>query len=98
MEYTVMSTTDAKRPHDRPRAEDRFAQMIRRDAAVMAFQRQQLDDETAKIAGLRALRIARDFRDAARHRATLKKAGPAHVARPPAAVKVARRARSSPAR
>jgi hypothetical protein len=93
-----MNTADAKRCDGRPQAEDRFAKMIRRDAAVMAYQQRQLDDEAAKIAGLRALRIARDSHDAARRRAAFMKAGPARGARATIAVKVPRRASSNSTR
>ena len=55
-----MSTADASRSEARRRAEDRFAKMIRRDAEVRAYQQQQSDAEAAKIARLRALRVARD--------------------------------------
>ena len=73
-----MNTTDVKRQDGRRQAEDKFTKIMKRDAAVMAYQQQQLDAEAAKISRLRALRIARDSRDAAKHRAALEKVGPAH--------------------
>lgn len=55
-----MDTENAKRASVRSQAEDRFAKITRRDAEVKAYQRQQWDEEAAKIAKLRALRLARE--------------------------------------
>jgi hypothetical protein len=55
-----MDTADAKRPDARRVAEDRFAKIVKRDAEVKAYQQQQWDAEAAKIARLRALRLARE--------------------------------------
>lgn len=53
-----MDTADANRTEVRRQAEDRFAKLLRRDAEVKAYQQQQWDAEAAKIARLRALRLA----------------------------------------
>jgi len=55
-----MDAEDTKRSDARSRAEDRFARATRRDAEVRAYQQQQWDEEAAKIAKLRALRLARE--------------------------------------
>lgn len=55
-----MDTTDAKRPDPRRVAEDRFAKILKRDEEVRAYQQQLWDAEAAKIARLRALRLARE--------------------------------------
>jgi len=55
-----MDAENAKRPDVRSQAEDRFAKITRRDAEVRAYQQQQWDEEAAKIAKLRALRLARE--------------------------------------
>jgi len=55
-----MDAEDAKRSDVRSQAEDRFAKITRRDAEVRAYQQQQWDEEAAKIAKLRALRLARE--------------------------------------
>lgn len=62
-----METT--KRSSARRQAEDRFAALARRDADVRAYQQQQWDAEAAKIARLRALRLARDAEQEAQARA-----------------------------
>jgi hypothetical protein len=54
-----MDTADGKRPDARSQAEDRFAKILKRDAEVKAYQQQQWDAEAAKIAKLRALRLAK---------------------------------------
>jgi len=60
----------------RSQAEKRFADLTRRDAEVMALQQKRWDMEAAKIARLRALRLARDAELAAQARADAgKKAG-----------------------
>jgi hypothetical protein len=56
----IMDTADAKRPDARKVAEDRFAKVLKRDAEVKAYQQQQWDAEAAKIARLRALRLANE--------------------------------------
>jgi hypothetical protein len=56
----IMDTADAKRPDARRVAEDRFAKIVKRDAEVKAYQQQQWDAEAAKIARLRALRLAKE--------------------------------------
>jgi hypothetical protein len=60
MEHAIMSAENARRPDVRSQAEDRFAKITRRDAEVRAYQQQQWDEEAAKIAKLRALRLARE--------------------------------------
>ena len=55
-----MDAQNAKRSDARSQAEDRFAKITRRDAEVKAYQQQQWDEEAAKIAKLRALRLARE--------------------------------------
>ena len=55
-----MDADSARRSDARSQAEDRFAKLIRRDAEVRAYQQQQSDQEAAKIAKLRALRLARE--------------------------------------
>ena len=55
-----MDAENAKRSDVRSQAEDRFAKITRRDAEVKAYQQQQWDEEAAKIAKLRALRLARE--------------------------------------
>jgi hypothetical protein len=55
-----MDATDAKRPDARRVAEDRFAKILKRDEEVRAYQQQQWDAEAAKIARLRALRLAKE--------------------------------------
>lgn len=55
-----MNTADARRSDVRRQAEDRFTKVIRRDAEVKAYQKQQSDTESAKIARLRALRLAKE--------------------------------------
>jgi len=59
-----MDTTDPKHSTARNQAEDRFAKITRRDAEVKALQQQQWDAEAAKIAKLRALRLARESAEA----------------------------------
>ena len=59
-----MIASSAKRPDIRRQAEDRFAKVIRRDSEVKAYQKQRRDADVAKIARLRALRLARDAEDA----------------------------------
>jgi hypothetical protein len=61
---TIMDSAEAKRPDSRKVAEDRFAKIVKRDAEVRAYQQQRWDAEAAKIARLRALRLARDAEDA----------------------------------
>jgi hypothetical protein len=68
-----MDADNEKRSDARSQAEDRFAKVTRRDAEVRAYQQQQWDEEAAKIAKLRALRLARDAE--AKSRAVPKKAG-----------------------
>lgn len=55
-----MNSADTRRSEVRRQAEDRFTKIIRRDAEVKAYQKQQSDAEAAKIARLRALRLARN--------------------------------------
>lgn len=55
-----MNTADVRRSDVRRQAEDRFTKVIRRDAEVKAFQKQQSDAEATKIARLRALRLAKE--------------------------------------
>ena len=68
-----MDTENAKRSDVRSQAEDRFAKITRRDAEVKAYQQQQWDEEAAKIAKLRALRLAREAES--QSRAVPKKTG-----------------------
>jgi hypothetical protein len=76
-----MDAENEKRADVRSQAEDRFAKITRRDAEVRAYQQQQWDEQAAKIAKLRALRLARDAE--AKSRAVPKKTG--HAARTKAA-------------
>ena len=55
-----MDTANPSRPDARSQAEDRFAKIIKRDAEVKAYQKQQTDAEAVKIARLRALRLAKE--------------------------------------
>lgn len=55
-----MNSADMRRSDVRRQAEDRFTKVIRRDAEVKAYQKQQSDSEAAKIARLRALRLAKE--------------------------------------
>lgn len=75
-----MDAENAKRSDVRSQAEDRFAKIIRRDAEVKAYQQQQSDEEAAKIAKLRALRLARDAES--QSRAVPKKTGHGARAKP----------------
>ena len=68
-----MDIENAKRSDVRSQAEDRFAKITRRDAEVKAYQQQQWDEEAAKIAKLRALRLAREAES--KSRPAPKKAG-----------------------
>jgi len=79
-----MDAENAKRSDVRSQAEDRFAKITRRDAEVRAYQQKQSDEEAAKIAKLRALRLARDAESQSRqapkktgHGARAKSAKPA---------------------
>jgi hypothetical protein len=72
---TNMDAGNGSRSDARRQAEDRFAKMIRRDAEVRAYQQKQWDAEAAKIARLRALRLARDAEENAENRVKPKMGG-----------------------
>ena len=93
----MLNSADTNRDEVRRRAEDKLAKVIKREAAIVAYQQLERDSQAAKIARLRALREARDTaEDAAKQSAALEKTASVHSKRADKAAGASERPASRP--